>query len=227
MIILGIETAGPFGGISLLLPEEAPRRVQFESARQLGAKLAPTIQKMVKAAGLGPRNPPDLVAVDLGPGSYTGLRIGLAAAKGLAFAWGRPLIGIAAAELLHLQAGVERSVCTFDASRGEVYATILRSTPQGLHTELEPGLFTPEALQEHLQQPATLLGDATDAFVDPERGLIPLDPPLAWPDPVQIALRGRERYLEGLRCDSLHLGPIYFRANEAEEARRKRSMRSA
>ena len=98
MIVLGIETAGDKGSVALVEPDAlgGPRvtQVVIESSRQLGAELAPTIQRLLRAAGLGPSRTPDLVAVDTGPGSYTGLRIGLAAAKALCWRFGLPLVGV-------------------------------------------------------------------------------------------------------------------------------------
>ncbi|MCO5166818.1 MAG: tRNA (adenosine(37)-N6)-threonylcarbamoyltransferase complex dimerization subunit type 1 TsaB [Planctomycetes bacterium] len=228
MIVLGIETAGPHGSVALLEPD-APggarvTQTVLTATRQLGAELAPTIQRMLRAAGLGPRRPPDLVAVDTGPGSYTGLRIGLAAAKGLAFAWGRPLMGVPCVDALEAMAPPgERVVCALDASRGQVYAATFLRTPEGVVREQGPDLHDPAILRQALPRPAAVVGDAASLIADDAAGLVAADPP--WPTAERVAALAYARFARGERQDALRLCPIYFHLNEAEEQRRKRGMR--
>lgn len=229
MIVLGIETAGPHGSVALLEPDAhgGPRVTQtvITGTRQLGAELAPTIQRMLRAAGLGPGRPPDLVAVDTGPGSYTGLRIGLAAAKGLAFAWGRPLLGVPALDALEALAPAGgRVVCALDASRGQVYAATFLRTPDGLMREQPAALHDPAILRQATAEPAVVVGDAAEQVSDPERGVIAA-PGISWPTAEVVARLAYARFAAGERHDALRLSPIYFHLNEAEERRRKRGMR--
>ena len=226
MIVLAIETAGPRGGVALLRDEGAPRELVLEAARSVGAELAPSIKRLLREAGLGARTP-DLVAVDVGPGSYTGLRIGIAAAKGLAFAWRCPLLGVSATDALAAAAGpeAERAVVALDASRGEVWAARYARREGALALEGEPGLCDPAALQGALPRPTLLLGDAWAQVVDPARGLLAPSTPRDWPTALDVARLARERHLAGQRQDPLRLAPVYYRANEAEEQRRKRGLR--
>lgn len=229
MIVLGIETAGPHGSVALLEPD-APggakvTQTVLTATRQLGAELAPTIQRMLRAAGLGPKRPPDLVAVDVGPGSYTGLRIGLAAAKGLAFAWGRPLLGIPAVDALEAQAPQKgRVVVAMDASRGQVYAASFLRTPDGLVREQRPELFDPAILRQAIAGPAVVVGDAAEQVADPDRGVVAA-PDVRWPTADTIARLAHARFAVGERQDALRLCPVYFHLSEAEETRRKRGMK--
>ncbi|MGE0710273.1 MAG: tRNA (adenosine(37)-N6)-threonylcarbamoyltransferase complex dimerization subunit type 1 TsaB [Planctomycetota bacterium] len=225
--MLGIETAGTQGSVALLRPDRPAREVVFATSRRLGAELAPAIQDLLEAEGLGPDTPPDLVAVDTGPGSYTGLRIGLAAAKGLAFAWGRPLVGVPAVDALSAQAaeqGVERQVlCALDASRGEVYAALYERQEGELRLVLPGALTEPQAISARLAAPTLVVGDAAAVVQDAARGIVAA--PLLWPSALRVAQLGRRRFMEGVRDDALHLAPIYYRPNEAEEQRRKRNMK--
>lgn len=229
MIVLGIETAGPRGSAALLFPEAPPQEVEFPASRRLGADLGPTIMRLLKAHGFGPNRPPDLIAVDVGPGSYTGLRIGLAAAKALAFAWSRPLLGVSAtdaisAEVLDREAP-EHLLCALDASRGQVYASLY--SHRGGHTrrEREGGLYDPQALGATLPGATLVVGNAAATLVDEARGIVAAPAELAWPTATRIAHVGRRLYVDGARQDPLTLSPTYYRPNEAEEQRRKRSMR--
>jgi len=226
VIVLGIETSGPRGGVALLTERGVAER-RFDTQRSLGAALAPAIQALLDEAGLGPANPPDLVAVDLGPGSYTGLRVGLAAAKGLAFAWGRPLIGVRLVDALARQAPPARKVvCALDAQRGEVWHCVLERRGAGADLVDEPRINEFEVLARALgAEEAVLIGDAAATLEKALAGRAWKRAPdeLAWPAPRLVAELGRERHLAGEREDAIALTPVYLRANEAEERRRKRA----
>jgi tRNA threonylcarbamoyladenosine biosynthesis protein TsaB len=227
MIVLGIETAGPLGSVALLRSGHPVRELTFGASRRLGAELAPTIQDLLEAEGLGPTTPPDLVVVDTGPGSYTGLRIGLAAAKGLAFAWGRPLVGVPTSDALGAQAcegqRATRVLCALDAARGEIYASLYECVGESLRL-IEPGaLFAPQALSERLKSPTLVVGDAASSLANKERGIVASE--LTWPTASRVALVGQQRYMAGARDNALDMCPIYYRPNEAEEQRRKRNMK--
>lgn len=231
MIILGIETAGPTGSVALVdTVAGTTQQVLLPASRQLGADLAPVVARLLTGSGLGPDRAPDLVAVDLGPGSYTGLRIGLAAAKGLCFAWGRPLLGVPAVEALAeeaIGAGATDVVVAMDASRGQVHAARFAASADGVVRTVGADLWEPAALRAALLAGPvpTLVGDAAAAVADPARGLVAAAPP--WPTAERVARVAFARHCRGERDDALRLVPIYFHANEAEETRRKRSMKAA
>ena len=93
--------------------------------RQQSAMLAPHVAQVLQDVGLTIADL-DAVAVSEGPGSYTGLRVGVSTAKGLCFGGGKPLIGIDTLQILALQAegSFDRIVPMIDARRMEVYAAI-------------------------------------------------------------------------------------------------------
>ena len=224
MIVLGIETSGPKGGVALLTERGCEER-RFDTRRSLGAELAPAIQDLLDKAGIGPANPPDLVAVDLGPGSYTGLRVGLAAAKGLAFAWGRPLIGVRLVDALARQAPPgSRVVCAVDAQRGEVWHCVMERRGRSAELVQEARISEFDFLAQALAEDAVVIGDAAHTVERALAGRLRRAPDeLAWPLPRLVAELGRERHLAGEREDAIALTPVYLRANEAEERRRKRA----
>jgi tRNA threonylcarbamoyladenosine biosynthesis protein TsaB len=227
VIVLGIETSGPRGGVALVDSAGRVLERRFETQRSLGAELAPSIQDVLEQWSLGPENPPDLVAVDLGPGSYTGLRVGLAAAKGLAFAWSRPLVGTRLVDLLARQAPPARKiVCALDASRGEVYYGVFERRPgEGAPQPVaEPALAEPDQVAQVLAAEADvcIIGDAAAVLAVKGKSWTRAGDELAWPTPRLVAELGRELHLSGARDDAIALSPLYVRANEAEERRRKR-----
>ena len=94
-----------------------------ETPRQHASQLAPYIREVLQETGLTAGDL-DAVAVSEGPGSYTGLRVGVSTAKGLCFGAGKPLLGIDTLQILASQAegSFDRIVAMIDARRMEVYA---------------------------------------------------------------------------------------------------------
>jgi len=216
VIVLGIETSGPMGGVALLTDGGCDEK-RFSTQRSLGAELAPAIQTLLDRFGLGPENPPDLVAVDLGPGSYTGLRVGLAAAKGLAFAWGKPLQGVRLVDALARQApSGGKVVCALDAQRGEVWHCVLERARDGARVVSEARIGELELLARSLgADEFVVIGDAAPTLERAFTGRTVRRAPeeLAWPTPRLVAELGREQHLQGARVDAISLSPVYLRVN--------------
>ncbi|HET6781703.1 MAG TPA: tRNA (adenosine(37)-N6)-threonylcarbamoyltransferase complex dimerization subunit type 1 TsaB, partial [bacterium] len=124
MRILAIETATLLGGIAILESERLVRFIEEEVPRRHLEWLAPAIRRLLNEADLSPSDV-EAVAVSVGPGGFTSLRIGIATAV----AWGRgrgvPVVGVST--LAALAAGVEPNgyICPMlDARRGEVAAAV-------------------------------------------------------------------------------------------------------
>jgi tRNA threonylcarbamoyladenosine biosynthesis protein TsaB len=158
----------------------------------------PLIARVMARAGVAPREL-DAVAVGAGPGSFTGLRIGLATAKGIAFAAGVPLwmaSSLAALGRAAVRRGVTGLVVpVLDARRGEVYVGL----PDGERV-MPPG-------ELRLPGPATLIGDAFTLYPQLRALGAVIE---ATPNAVDVAL-------EAVRSDVLTAGaPDYIRPSEAE-----------
>ncbi len=163
------------------------------------------------------------IAVGAGPGSFTGLRIGLATAKGLAYALGRPLwLASSLAALAHDLAAVAPDddgvlVPMLDARRGEIYAGAFRRTADGLVPVLAECVVAPDALIAALVglgAPLHLAGDALEIHGDALAALVAT----RHPHPRTPSALGVARAaLAGSRLDRLHDGaPAYIRPSEAE-----------
>ena len=211
MIVLGLDTSTTTASCALLAADGDVVRVLAEtgcdtagrSARLLGA-----IDDACRAAGVTPRTL-DAIAVGAGPGSFTGLRIGMATAKGIAFAAGRPLWAVSSLAALSLEAGAGRVAAVLDARRGEVFA--------GVYDDGRPvaqeRVMAPDALAAWLDElgAGAIAGDALAAY--------PVLAPLAdrWRPATPRGVAVARLALAGARIDVLVTGaPTYIRPAEAE-----------
>ena len=102
----------------------------------------------------------DGVAVSLGPGSFTGLRIGLAAAKSIALAADKPLIGVPTLDALTLNVTCPDRLlgCFLDARKKEVYASFYRADEHGIPRPVqEPVAISPRRITAYIDEPVLLL----------------------------------------------------------------------
>jgi tRNA threonylcarbamoyladenosine biosynthesis protein TsaB len=134
----------------------------MHGARQHAAQIVPLVDQVLTLSAVRPRNLALVIVAD-GPGSFTGLRIGWAAAKGLAHASGIPLRAIpslmGAAHAAAAGAAGPIAVC-FDALRGQVFGAVYAFAPGRLETLVPPGLFTIETLARAAPvRPVAAVGD--------------------------------------------------------------------
>ena len=157
----------------------------------------------------------DGVIVSKGPGSYTGLRVGIISAKTLAFAIGCPLIGIDTFDAIRLQApAAARHVDVIaDAQQGKIYV-------QRFGVQPEPLMIVPFEmwLESALAWHAAAIGPGLDAYADRLPAELTVLPRLDWlARPASLLQIGLERFRKKERDDPFALEPIYLRASSAEE----------
>ena len=152
MKILVIDTSGPVCGTAVMDEEKVYSEYTAQNKNTHSASLMPMIEAALNAAGTE-LNHMDAIAAVTGPGSFTGVRIGVATAKGLAHGAGLPCIPVDALEALAVSAGVfDGLVCPIqDARAGQVYGAVFR---QGERLTGD----RPMKLQDYLDQ-AEKLGD--------------------------------------------------------------------
>ncbi|MBA3605611.1 MAG: tRNA (adenosine(37)-N6)-threonylcarbamoyltransferase complex dimerization subunit type 1 TsaB [Actinomycetota bacterium] len=139
MLTLGIDTATEQIGVALGGHEGVIARLEVARGRRHAEILAPAIDFLCAQADIG-LDELGLIAVDVGPGLFTGMRVGLATAKALALALRLPMIGISSLDLLafpHRRA--DRVVVpVIDARKGEVFYAMYRQVPGGLQQVVAP-----------------------------------------------------------------------------------------
>jgi tRNA threonylcarbamoyladenosine biosynthesis protein TsaB len=163
---LGIETATETVGVAVRTAEGVEAELALTGRRRHVETLTPAVDHLLAQVGLTPGDL-EVVAVDIGPGLFTGLRVGVAAAKGLAQALGIGLVGVTSLDVLTAAAAAATGavdgaadaarrglvLAAVDARRGELFAVLRQIGPEGsAHDVLGPYLVTPSALADDLER---------------------------------------------------------------------------
>lgn len=215
--LLAIDTSTAQAGIALEVNDQITSLI-WHAARTHTVSLLPQIHRLLDLNELQPASLSG-IAVAIGPGMFTGLRVGLSVAKGLSFALDLPLLGISSLEVTALpHLSPDRvTVATVSAGRGRVvwapFAPGGHSTPQALAS---PHNVSAEILIEalaRLERPFTVVGElpeGTDSAIAALAGgqRIPANLGLRRPE-VLLAL-SRSRFQSGLRDDAAALEPYYL-----------------
>lgn len=170
-MLAAIDTATRVASLALhdgaLLRYEAT----WEAGRRHTVQLVPTLLAGLRNLDLGPDSLSG-IAVSLGPGSFTGLRVGLAVAKGLAMARGLPLVGVPTLDILATAQGRDRRplVCVLQAGRGRICVAVYRSH-KGWRQREEPRLTTWEELIAEVERPTLFCGEIDERGAELLRGL--------------------------------------------------------
>ena len=168
MMILGIEASAKVAGAAVYKDGQIVAEHMQNGTLTHSETLMPMVDAVMREAGAVPADL-DAVAVTNGPGSFTGLRIGAATAKGLALALGIPVIPVPTLEALAANiAPTDRAViCMMDARRHQVYAAAYQVTEEGIENLLPPDTYAPDDLAAWLAETgwsAILVGDGVPVY---------------------------------------------------------------
>jgi tRNA threonylcarbamoyladenosine biosynthesis protein TsaB len=184
-------------------------------------RLLGSLEAMMGAAGVAWADL-DAVAVSQGPGAFTGLRIGMAAAKGIAMAADLPLIGVATLDALALQLpGCDRQVCcVLDARKEQVYAAFYQAGSDGCCQRTGDCLvLSPEALMERIDRPTLLAGPGVRVcapWATGRAGIRLAAAGLFHPRAAMVGFHAAGLLCAGEAKPDDNLVPLYVRASEAE-----------
>ena len=196
--------------------------------------LMPMVEAMLKNSELTIREM-DAIAVAVGPGSFTGLRIGVAAAKGLAWAVDKPCVAVSTLEamavpLAHLTTPI---LCAMDARRRQIYNAVFQPEGGGLHRLAEDRAIALENLEQELDRRTvyTVVGDGAALCCDylaSRNFSCTLAPAhLRLQSAVGVGLRGEMLAANGNTVSPQALVPAYLRLSQAERERLARLNGSA
>ncbi len=229
MIVLSLDTTTRAGSAALLRNGEVIAEVSGDPALTHGQRLPGELMRLLAEAGI-PLSDVTLLAVAAGPGSFTGLRVGIATVQGLSMATGRPVVPVSSLEAL-ARARADRDVDGLivpwmDAQRGEVYSAVYDRT--GRQILLEATALSPAATLERIEAfassaPLHFVGDGavrySTAIVEALGQRARVDPSV----PRLAASIARIAAGEPSRALPPHaITPIYVRRPDAELARDRR-----
>jgi tRNA threonylcarbamoyladenosine biosynthesis protein TsaB len=222
--LLALDTSTSRAALAVVTAGGAVHTSSPDPSARHGRALVPEVRALLDRAGLGVADL-DGLAVGLGPGSYTGLRVGLTAAKTLAYALGKPLAGLDSLEAVARNAppSARRVAVIADAQRGDVSAADFARDGQGDPiTRVAPTRVVPlDRWAAELPEGAFVLGPALAvariAPLVPAHALRPDDPAANWPDPFRLAELACDVWRSGRRDDVFFLEPVYLRRSAAEE----------
>ncbi|HOV79476.1 MAG TPA: tRNA (adenosine(37)-N6)-threonylcarbamoyltransferase complex dimerization subunit type 1 TsaB [Bacillota bacterium] len=225
MCVLGIESATSVASAAVAGDCGILAERMVLNKRTHSVNLLPMIKAVMEEAEID-RDKLAGIAVSGGPGSFTGLRIGMSTAKALAQVWNLPLVRISTLEaLVYPLAGHGRLLCpVLNARKNEVYTALYDFTGSGMKVLAEPAALAPEALAERLlkiQKPVTFLGDGVQAcrslLEAGLKGLASFAPAAAsFPRGGAVAGMGLKAIMEGRGMDPGDVRPEYIRVSEAE-----------
>jgi tRNA threonylcarbamoyladenosine biosynthesis protein TsaB len=223
MLVLGLETSTSRSSVALVDHERVVASASLGMPRRHGEFLAPAISFCLEQAGVDASRITG-VAVGLGPGLFTGLRVGIATAQAFAAARRLPVVGLAGLDVLAFRVRYSRrSICTaIDARRGELFWARYRTSPGGVQRVGDLQVGTVQQLAAELEatgEETLVIGDgalryrAELAHVD---GAEIAGPDLAWPDAADLAELAVPRFVREQTQQPPDLQPIYLRQADAK-----------
>ena len=219
MIVLGIDTATWTAAAGVVRDGEVLGEGVYREERSHTRSLTQLVDRVLGDAGLAIADV-DALAVSIGPGSFTGLRVGLALAKGIAFAGGLPIAASPTLEALAwvADAAPGDAVCAaLDARKREVYAALFAADDRGPRRLTADVAQSPEALAAALPPGCVLVGDASDAYGDVLAPRATVRPFASHhPRGGVVARLGWERLARGEHASLGELEPVYVRAPDAQ-----------
>lgn len=230
MILLALDTCDSRGSVAVLRGEEVLGVLAHESGEDYSSWLLPAVQEIVRSVRLTVPDV-DVYAVASGPGSFTGLRVGLTTVKAWSEVYGKRMAGVSRLEALAVQAEQEQQASPlvaafFDAQRGQVFGALYRREGAALQRVEDEMVIAPSEFVKWVSERAQ--GQAVDwVSMDPER----VSAEAAWTERARLGEKiqksssvlapiigkiGYERAQEGRLVDALTLDADYVRRSDAE-----------
>jgi tRNA threonylcarbamoyladenosine biosynthesis protein TsaB len=221
---LAIETSARTGSLAAVADGRVLAEDEFPHGLKHAAEIVPRLDRLCREQGWSPRDVEELY-VSAGPGSFTGLRIGITLAKTMAFATGARLVAVPTVRVLARNAPPEAThlVLVLDAKRDQIYtARFGRASAAGPWVEEEPAhLDNLPAVLARAPRPVHLLGEGLpyhQKFIPADDPGVIVTPLELWrPRAASVAAEGAVMAAREEFIDRQRLLPIYIRRPEAEE----------
>ncbi len=223
MKVLGIDTSTSCGSVGLIHDDRVVSEYILNIPVTHSERLLGAIELVLREARYATEDL-DGWAISLGPGSFTGVRIGVSTVKGLAFATQKPVAGVSTLDVLASQISpTSYLICpVIDARKREVYVAFYRYVEGTvLKRQSEYEAIGPEDLMKRIKERTIFVGDGVKTYGDNLRRSLPslaLFPPapLHVPHGSVVAKLGLELLRKGESLDLAKFKPLYIRPSEAE-----------
>jgi len=232
MHILGIDTSSMVAAAAVMSREKLLAEYIVNNKKNHSEKMMQVVDRVLQDSGITPEDL-DAVAVAIGPGSFTGIRIGMACAEGIAHALGKPMVGVNTLDgLAYNLIGESSFLCpVVDAQRGEVYTCLYRWEGATLKRLWEYEVVKAKDLLARLsslEDKAVVLGDGVPVLTGApdEKGQKPAEawkhiaaahPAFAMPRASSVAAAAMDGYVRGRSDTCYTIKPFYIRRSHAEE----------
>ncbi|BCR05459.1 tRNA (adenosine(37)-N6)-threonylcarbamoyltransferase complex dimerization subunit type 1 TsaB [Desulfuromonas versatilis] len=220
--LLTLDTSTQAGSVALTRGRKLLGEILLNVKANHTDRLLATVRQLLGDAGVE-LGEIDGFGVVLGPGSFTGLRVGLATVKGLALACAKPVLGVSSLRSLAVQAPFARHpVCTLlDARKGEVYAGLYGGAGGRMEPLMDESVLPPEKLLSRLEGETVFIGDGAVVYqtlivrqLGSRAHFVPW--PLNLPRASSAAALALEELEAGRSIPLEQLRPAYIRPSEAE-----------
>ncbi|MBU4149830.1 MAG: tRNA (adenosine(37)-N6)-threonylcarbamoyltransferase complex dimerization subunit type 1 TsaB [Candidatus Omnitrophica bacterium] len=215
MKILGIDTSSRILSIALSQDDDIIAEENHILDRRHSSFLIPKIQGLLERAGVSIKAVDGFI-IGLGPGSFTGLRIGVSAVKGFGIATQKPCIGVPSIDAMafNAEADTESIVPVIDAKRGRVYSAVYKKRQSHIIKKTDHLLLPIDKLMKKVKGPAIFLGDGLELYrPDIEKlnkGSVFLEEEYWYPRAGNLIKLGIKKIRKGKKSDLSKLKPIYL-----------------
>jgi len=219
---LAIETSSRIGSVALAEDGKVLAEETFPHGLQHAARMVPAIDEMCRKLDWKPMDITEIY-VSSGPGSFTGLRIGITLAKTLAFASGASIVAVPTAQVLveNAPADAKHVIIVIDAKRQQIYTASFERDETGWKIREPAHLDSLGEMLARTPRPVHLLGEGIpyhQQFIPAESdGIVIVDDANWRPTAAVVARLGWQMAREGKFTSAPELLPVYIRRPEAEE----------
>lgn len=228
MIVLGIDTATPKAGIAVVRSGRTLASLFTDGDKTHSETLLASLVSLIDKVGIT-LGEIDLLALGLGPGAFTALRVGVTTVKALSYSLAVPVVGISTLDVLAkgvlgYEGGYKGLVApVIDARKGEVYTALFRANGKGGIERVGDYLnLTPEELFNSIESDILVLGNGVSVLGENFKGNIRVAPKEFWdPDPSVLSFMAIDKFMESGGDDPSGIKPLYVRRSDAEMNRER------
>jgi tRNA threonylcarbamoyladenosine biosynthesis protein TsaB len=226
MLILAVDTSSKSASIALLRDDDVLSEIFFNLDMNHSVVLLPALHHLLRLSRIE-LNEIDLFACTIGPGSFTGLRVGASTIKGLALATEKPIAGVSTLEALAFNITCSKNiVCPMlDAKKDQVYTALYRTAQDYTLEEIKSERVTDvRGFLQCIDEEVIFVGDGSVKYAGLISDMLPGKCYFAsgchqYVRAAVVGVLGKKKYSEGDVLDSVTFAPVYLRASEAEMKR--------